>query len=386
MSRPRLRLLEPDSWPENMRPMAEGPLGAPNVMKALMHHPDLFRRWSVLANHFLFKSTLPAEAREILILRVAWLTDCGYEWSQHAKISAQQCGFDERKLAAIRTGADGSNWSAGDRALLRLADALVLGPQVTDRLWDSLADHWDEKQIIDAMGLVGNYVMLAMALNALAVPPDPGYPTFESAGAARPTPDVRSSAPTAPQGGPRLEPTRDHELDRQTRDVMVKLRGAFPTVNILDTLARHPDLLRRFVPMFSHCLHKQTLDPRQRELVILRTAWLSGSAYEWSQHVPIARQRKVTPSEIESVTAGPSHVSWNGADKAILEAVDALMAHFTLNDGEWRRLATSVATPKVLDTIFTVGQYRMIAGLLAGLNIQLDGYLRFPPPLGSARL
>lgn len=382
MSRPRLRLLEPDAWPVEMRKAADGPLGALNVMKALMHHPDLFRRWSVLANHFLYKCTLPTSARELLILRVAWLTDCEYEWSQHAKMSAEACGFGRGHLADIQAGAGASRWNPAQKALLALADSLVLGPRVPDRVWDHVVDNWEERQAIDAVGLIGNYVMLAMALNTLGVPPDPGYPGYDEQTPARPKPDVHVAAPVAPSGAPRLGPLRDHEMDRTARETLAKARGAFPTVNVLDTIARHPDLLRRWMPLFAHCLHKQSLNLRQREIVILRTGWLAGSAYEWSQHVPIARQRGVTASEIEAVTAGPAHPTWSSDDRAILESVDALMARFTLNDMEWRRLVTHVTPNKALDVIFTVGQYRLVAGFLFAFNVQLDGYLRFPPPLG----
>lgn len=381
MSRPRLALLEPDTWPDDMKALAEGPLGALNVMKVLMHHPDLFRRWSVFANHFLFKGALPARAREILILRVAWQTACEYEWSQHVVMSAKECGFAEAEFAAIQAGPTAPLWNPAERALLRVADTLIAGPNVGDRDWDQLRDHWDAPQAIETLALVGNYVMLAMALNALAVPPDPGYPGFGANPPPTPTPNVTQSSPLAPRPPPRIEPLSNAEADRQTREILAKARGQFPTVNIIDTLAHHPNLLRRWLPFFNHCLHKQTLDPRQRELVILRTGWLAGSAYEWSQHVPIALTRGVTPDEVEAIQPGSADDRWRGADKAILESVEALMARFTLTDTEWRRIATQVTPPKAIDLMFTVGQYRLVAGLLKGLNVQFDAYLRFPPLL-----
>lgn len=386
MSGPRVRLLEPEFWPEEMRAAAGGPLGALNVMKALMHHPDLFRRWSVFANHFLFKGVLPPSTRELLILRVAWLTDCEYEWAQHARMSAEECGFDAAALADVQVGAAAPRWSIADKAMLRLADGLVAGPRVANRTWDHLTDHWQEAELIEAMALVGNYVMLAMALNSLNVPLDPGFPGFGETAPQRPKPAPAHVSPTAPQQPPRIAPALDHELDIKTRQMLSKARGPFTTVNVIDTLAKHPDLLRRWMPFFNHCLHKQSLDLRQRELVILRSGWLSGSAYEWSQHVPIALDRGVTAEEIDAIPQGPAAGVWNGDDRALLESVDALMARFTLNDVEWRRLATHVTPDKAIDLIFTVGQYRLVAGLLLGMNVQLDAYLRFPPPVGRAAL
>lgn len=381
MSNPRLSLLAPNQWPEDMRPLATGKIGPVNVMQSLMHHPDLFKRWAIFANHFLFKGVLPVEIREILILRTAWVTGSEYEWGQHVKISADECGFDKGHLRDIQIGARANRWGPPEKAMLRLADGLISGPKVSDRLWDYIADNWKEKEIIEAIALVGNYVMLAMALNAMGTPLDDGLEGFGAAASERPEFEAGAGAPSQPRGAPRIPPLPIHSTDAETRALMTKARGDMPSVNIIDTVARHPDLLKRWLPFFSHCLHKQSLDLRQRELVILRTGWLSGSAYEWSQHVPIALERGVKPLEIEAVTEGSGHPEWTGPDKAILETVDALMARFTLTDTEWRRLATNVTTPKALDTIFTVGQYRLVAGLLIGLNVQFDGYLRFPPPL-----
>lgn len=379
--RPRVRLLEPEEWPIEMQPAAKGPLGALNVMKALMHHPDLFRRWSVFANHFLFKSTLPDRAREILILRVAWRTDCEYEWSQHLKMSADTCKFDAKDFAAIIAGPESTHWSSAEKALLRAVDSLCTGPQITERAWSYLTDHWSTPQILDIIAMTGNYIMLAMALNALRVPPDPGYPTYDESTPPRNKPPIIFPTPSIPLGDARIAPVQFTELNAKGRELLAKARGPLPTVNVIDTVAHNPDLLRRWMPFFNHCLHKQSLSLRARELVILRTGWLAGSAYEWSQHVPIALERGVLPAEIDAIPEGPAHERWKTDDRVILETVDALMTNFTLDDADWQRAARRMLPTNIMDIIFTVGQYRLVAGLLSGINIQLDTYLRFPPTI-----
>ena len=49
-----------------------------NVFATLAHHPALLKRWSPLANHLLFKSTLPAREREFVIMRAGWMAGCAY--------------------------------------------------------------------------------------------------------------------------------------------------------------------------------------------------------------------------------------------------------------------------------------------------------------------
>ncbi len=76
-------------------------------------------------------------------------------------------------------------------------------------------------------------------------------------------------------------------------------------VNIFATLVRHPGLFRRWLP-FGGKLLRGKLATRDRELAILRTAWLCESPYEWAQHVLIAEAAGVTPAEVEAIAAGPT--------------------------------------------------------------------------------
>jgi len=73
-----------------------------------------------------------------------------------------------------------------------------------------------------------------------------------------------------------------------------KLMAATPEnrrdLNIFKTLARHPDLMRRWMVFANHILGKSTLPVRERELLILRIGHLCRSGYEWGQHVRIARE------------------------------------------------------------------------------------------------
>ncbi|MBS0338579.1 MAG: carboxymuconolactone decarboxylase family protein, partial [Proteobacteria bacterium] len=66
-------------------------------------------------------------------------------------------------------------------------------------------------------------------------------------------------------------------------------------------MMHHPDLTRRWTVFAGHVLQKQTLPVRDRELLILRIGWLNQSAYEWAQHVEIAKRAGFTDAEIEAV-------------------------------------------------------------------------------------
>lgn len=173
---PRLPALGPEDWDEAaaavMAPFVEAG-NDHNIFRTLAHHPDLMRRWLVFGNHVLAKSTLPARARELVILRVGRLCGCAYEWSQHVVI-ARDVGItdDEIRRVAVGPGADG--WTDADRALLRAADELHAEATVTDDTWAALARELSAQQLLDLVFTVGQYTTVSMALNTLGVELDEG--------------------------------------------------------------------------------------------------------------------------------------------------------------------------------------------------------------------
>src|SRR5437763_15082056 len=103
---------------------------------------------------------------------------------------------------------------------------------------------------------------------------------------------------------PRIPPLPANERDEQQSELLGGV-GALtgPATNIFDTLVRHPGLVRKWLP-FGGKLLAGKLPPRDRELLILRTASHCRSAYEWGQHVSIGRSAGLTHDEIARVPAG----------------------------------------------------------------------------------
>src|SRR5213080_4571578 len=109
---------------------------------------------------------------------------------------------------------------------------------------------------------------------------------------------------------PRMAPVLPDERDEQQQELLGGV-GALtgPASNIFDTLVRHPGLFRKWLP-FGGKLLSGKLPPRDRELLILRTGWLCRSAYEWGQHVLMARAAGVTDEEIARVVEGADAEGW----------------------------------------------------------------------------
>jgi alkylhydroperoxidase family enzyme len=141
--------------------------------------------------------------------------------------------------------------------------------------------------------------------------------------------------------------------------------------NIFTTLARHPTLMRRWLPFGTQMLAGE-LPARDRELLILRTAWNCRSAYEWGQHVRIGLGVGLAQAEIDRVPAGPSAAGWSPFDAALLAAADELHADACVSDATWRALAERYGETQLIEVPMLVGQYHMVAFTLNSLGIQRE--------------
>jgi len=143
-------------------------------------------------------------------------------------------------------------------------------------------------------------------------------------------------------------------------------------LNIFGTLAHHPDLLRRWLVFATHVLAKNSLSPRDRELLILRTGWRCRSQYEFSQHAVIALRSDISADEVQRTKADVLDDNWIAHEAALLTAVDELHDDSCISDATWTTLAAGLTEQQLLDVIFTVGNYHTVSFALNSCGVQLD--------------
>ncbi len=164
----RIDPLPEDQWDESV-----APLGRMNIFATLARNPELFKAWLPFGGHLLTAGTLSGRERELLILRTALNCESPYEWGQHVRISLA-AGIDRETIDRVAVGPDADGWSEAEAALLRAADELHNASTISDDTWAELASVYDEKQLIEIPMLVGQYHMVAFALNSLGVEQDEG--------------------------------------------------------------------------------------------------------------------------------------------------------------------------------------------------------------------
>jgi alkylhydroperoxidase family enzyme len=143
-------------------------------------------------------------------------------------------------------------------------------------------------------------------------------------------------------------------------------------LNILGTLANHPSLTRAYHTFNGHVLFASTLEPRTRELLILRVASLRDAEYEWVQHKVIGADAGLTDDEVARVAEGPDAPGWSTLDAALVRAVDELVGDARITEPTWAELSAHLGDQQLMDLVFTVGAYDLLAMAIKSFGIELD--------------
>lgn len=182
---------------------------------------------------------------------------------------------------------------------------------------------------------------------------------------------------------PRIAPLADADMKADHREALAAQFGRGNVYNIFRTLARAPDAYRGFMRWGGYILSdKNSLAPREREIVILRAGFNWKSGYEWAQHVRIGKQCGLTDDEIARIKAGPDAPGWSAIDAALLRATDELTADAFISDKTWAQLS-SLSEKQRMDLVMTVGQYTQVSMMLNAFGVQLDDDLTLDPDLAK---
>jgi alkylhydroperoxidase family enzyme len=184
---------------------------------------------------------------------------------------------------------------------------------------------------------------------------------------------------------PRLTPLKPREWPASMNEAFAPLRSPEPGfeqrggpkgLNALGMLAWHPQAAAAFNTLNGHVLYGSTLTVRQRELIALRLAEVRDSSYVWAQHIARATDSGIPPEEVARIAIGPDAPGWSALDRALLGAVDELLADARIGNETWSVLADEFDEQHLMDIVFTVGAYDILAMALRTFDVELDDDLK----------
>lgn len=198
---------------------------------------------------------------------------------------------------------------------------------------------------------------------------------------------------------PRIPPIHPPEWGEAAYDVMSALPHGRDNIlagwkvgkpplgtNFVCTLLNHPQLAKAFLTFNAHFFYASKLSARVREILIMRMAWLRHAECEFLAHAAIGRRVGLDDADVERIQLGPDAPGLSPEDADLLRAVDELKADARIGAQTWARLSAQYDTEQLLELVFIVGCYEVLAMAFNSFEIQLEPGAEPLDPATRARL
>jgi alkylhydroperoxidase family enzyme len=150
-----------------------------SIFQVLLNHPTLARAINDLLATMLWHGRLAPRLRELVIMRIGWLTACDYEWTQHWRVA---CGLGVRAedLLGVRNWSTHDGFGAAERAVLAATDEVVRDGAVSAPTWTVCERELgaDSAALIELVTAIGAWRMIASMLRSLEVPLEDGVSSW----------------------------------------------------------------------------------------------------------------------------------------------------------------------------------------------------------------
>jgi alkylhydroperoxidase family enzyme len=135
-------------------------------------------------------------------------------------------------------------------------------------------------------------------------------------------------------------------------------------------VANNPGVARVAFSQLMQLLENTNSTPAAQ--LMMRIGWVTGSAYEWTQHWRVATTAGIPPEDILAVRDWQNSERLTQADKAILAATDECLAGKSISDAAWADVAKHVADPgQQVEFVIAMGNWMMFSLLFRNLRIPL---------------
>lgn len=125
-----------------------------------------FNQLRQLLEHNRFNTRL----REMMIMRIGWVTGSGYEWTQHWRVAAE-AGIPAEDILAVRDWRNATNLTPADRAILAATDECLEGKSISDATWAEVAKHvTDPAEQVEFVIAMGNWMAFSLLFRNLRIP------------------------------------------------------------------------------------------------------------------------------------------------------------------------------------------------------------------------
>jgi AhpD family alkylhydroperoxidase len=166
---------------------------------------------------------------------------------------------------------------------------------------------------------------------------------------------------------PKIPLPTDAELGPEKLAMLAKL----PALNVFRMVAGSAGAARPFLQLGGAVL-SGALDPRRREIAVLRVAHATGASYEWAQHEQLARTAGVTDAEIEAIDTEEPVASIDEEERLICRVADEISRDVRLSDEALEAVVDRYGAREAAELILLVSYYNMVSRFLESTRVELE--------------
>ena len=177
-----------------------------------------------------------------------------------------------------------------------------------------------------------------------------------------------------PDPPPRLAPLAPEDFSPEAQAMFARWKvGPFKDADtnpVLRTFIHNPAVADLFSQLNIHLLVTNSLPVRQRQIAIMRTAWITGATYMWSSHLATSQRFGLETGLFAPIKVGAGDPYFSPFERVVIRATEELVEDRMVSDASWQALMAEWTPAQMMDFLFTVGAYVTVAGVMRSCGVQ----------------
>ncbi|HLI84940.1 MAG TPA: hypothetical protein VKV17_13535 [Bryobacteraceae bacterium] len=352
--------------------------GARGPFNVLLRSPEAGDLAAQFGGVMRFRTGLPKDVSETIILMTGRYWMAQYEWLAHKKLALEN-GVKPAIIEAIAVGKRPGGMAPDMEVAYNFIDELLTTHQVSDATFQAAREMYGEKRVVDMAGLSGWYGLVSMVLDVDRYPLGPGVePELKplenplpvvGAGFATPIPGTPSpaSAQSVVNGkkftlrGDRFRPLTYEAMNAEQKKMTDRALAGRGPVGMFNIAARSPEAGDLLFTFGDRVRFHMSVPDKLKELTILLTARYWAAQYEWLAHHRAGVGAGLSEEQVRAIAEGRRPAGMSADEEAVYNFITELFKTRRASDQTFAAVKNVVGERGVVDLMITAGYYQIVS-------------------------
>jgi alkylhydroperoxidase family enzyme len=160
--------------------------------------------------------------------------------------------------------------------------------------------------------------------------------------------------------------------DADVRRIIGKSYDPEKTLNVIKMFAGTEDMFAATIGLVKAIFKAQGIDPKTREMIILRAATVLDSPYEWQANTQMAKNVGLSANEIDAAASDGAVVGIDPEYVLVCKATDELSKSGTLRDETLSELLNRYGDTITRKLVLMIAWFNLLSRFLNGCRVPLE--------------